>query len=278
MKTYVFKECVVAITGGTGGRGLAMAKAIRAKDVRIALLDLNGAVVGEQARELGGTDITACWQADVCTLESVETAMASGRSAFRGIDVAIASAGVYVLDYMATMDPCQLSVTPTSTSTASSVRYVRRCRERRKGYMMAISSMAAFIHGPLNGHYAANKAGVWALCDRVRLEVRHLGVGVGTVYPKFFKTPMMDAVKADPIGNNVWNGKEKGLWKTIGLDEVVNIVKGIERRWNTVIIPKRDTSVAWLPSMFRRVVEGVGFKKADIVETIRLAQPTRGGK
>ena len=89
----------------------------------------------------------------------------------------------------------------------------------------------------------------------------------------------MDAVQADPIGNKVWGGNEKGLWKMIGLDEVVvSIVKGIERRCDTVIIPKRDTLVAWLPSIFRRVVEEVGFKEADIVETIRLAQQARERK
>lgn len=281
MKPYVLNGRVVAITGGAGGLGLALAKALRAKGARIALLDLDGAVVDEKARELGGTDVAAGWQADVCSLDSVETAMASVVQHFGGIDVVIAGAGIYVVDSMATMEPrlferhTDINLNGVFRTFRAVLPYVKE----RKGYLMAISSMAAFIHGPLSGHYAASKAGVWALCDSARLEVRHLGVGVGCVHPTFFRTPMMDAVQADPVGNKVWGGNERGLWKMIGLDDViVSIVKGIERRCDTVIIPKRNTLVAWLPGIFRRVVEAVGFKDADIVETIRLAQQARGGK
>ncbi|WP_416769314.1 SDR family NAD(P)-dependent oxidoreductase [Pseudomonas sp. RHF3.3-3] len=42
----------------------------------------------------------------------------------------------------------------------------------RQGYLLAVSSMAAFVHSPLNTAYTASKAGVWALCDSLRLELR----------------------------------------------------------------------------------------------------------
>ncbi|WP_192560562.1 SDR family NAD(P)-dependent oxidoreductase [Pseudomonas allokribbensis] len=275
MKNYALKDRVVAITGGTGGLGMAVAKALRARGALIALLDLDGAVAGEKARVLGGNDVAAGWQADVCSLGSVETAMASVARHFGGIDVVIAGAGIGIVDSMASIDPrlferhIDINLNGVFRTFRAALPYV----QARKGYMMAISSMAAFVHGPLNGHYAASKAGVWALCDSVRLEVRHLGVGVGSVHPTFFKTPMMDAVQADPIGNKVWGGNEKGLWKMIELDEVVtHIVEGIERRRDMVIVPKRNSLVAWMPGILRRVVEAVGFKQTDIVESIRLAR------
>lgn len=280
MKNYALKDRVVAITGGTGGLGMAVAKALRARGALIALLDLDGAVAGEKARVLGGTDVAAGWQADVCLLGSVETAMASAARHFGGIDVVIAGAGIGIVDSMASIDPrlferhIDINLNGVFRTFRAALPYV----QARKGYMMAISSMAAFVHGPLNGHYAASKAGVWALCDSVRLEVRHLGVGVGSVHPTFFKTPMMDAVQADPIGNKVWGGNEKGLWKMIELDEVVTrIVEGIERRRDMVIIPKRNSLVAWMPGILRRVVEAVGFKQTDIVESIRLAREGKRG-
>ncbi|MGW6724708.1 SDR family NAD(P)-dependent oxidoreductase [Nocardia sp. NPDC055029] len=46
--------------------------------------------------------------------------------------------------------------------------------QEHRGYLLAISSMAAFIHSPVHGPYTASKAGVWALCDSTRLEVRYL--------------------------------------------------------------------------------------------------------
>lgn len=55
--------------------------------------------------------------------------------------------------------------------------------QRHDGNLLAISSMAAFVYSPLRASYTASKAGVWALCDRIRLELRHLGVGVGSAHP-----------------------------------------------------------------------------------------------
>ncbi|WP_326548668.1 hypothetical protein QGN32_11390 [Mycolicibacterium sp. ND9-15] len=43
---------------------------------------------------------------------------------------------------------------------------------------------------PLNGPYAASKAGVWALCDATRLEgYATMASGVGSMHPTFVKTP-----------------------------------------------------------------------------------------
>lgn len=88
----------------------------------------------------------------------------------------------------------------------------------QRGYLLAISSMAAFIHSPLQGGYTASKAGVWALCDSTRLELRHQGVGVGSVHPTFFDTPMMDEVHEDPAGSRLWGGNSKGLWSMVDRD------------------------------------------------------------
>ncbi|RBO92375.1 hypothetical protein DFR74_10317 [Nocardia puris] len=68
---------------------------------------------------------------------------------------------------------------------------------------------------------------MWALCDSVRLELRHLGVGVGSAHPTFFRTPMMDFVHADPAGNVLWGGDSGGLWKIVALETVVaDIISG----------------------------------------------------
>ena len=40
------------------------------------------------------------------------------------------------------------------------------------GHMVAVSSMIAYVHPPLLASYAASKAGVAALCDVLRLEMR----------------------------------------------------------------------------------------------------------
>jgi NAD(P)-dependent dehydrogenase (short-subunit alcohol dehydrogenase family) len=143
---------------------------------------------------------------------------------------------------------------------------------QRQGYMLAISSMAAFVHSPLQAQYTASKAGIWAMCDSVRLEVRRLGVGVGTIHPTFFATAMMDEVLADPAGVKIWGGNSKGLWKMVPLQAVVDgVIRGIERRKDLIVIPSKNGLVARAPGLFRRSIERVGFNDRDIEAAIAAA-------
>jgi short-subunit dehydrogenase len=146
-----------------------------------------------------------------------------------------------------------------------------------RGHLLAISSMAAFVHSPLQAPYTASKAGVWAMCDSIRLEVRHLGVTVGSVHPTFFRTPMMDTVHADPAGNILWGGNAKGLWKMVPRETVIEeTVKGIERRSAVIVVPRTNTLTARAPGFFRPLIERLGFRADTIPRAIAVASP--GGR
>jgi hypothetical protein len=102
--------------------------------------------------------------------------------------------------------------------------------------------------------------------------LQHLGVGVGSVHPTFFPTPMMDDVVADPAGRALWDGNDKGLWKMVSREAVVrDIVAGIERRADMVVVPKRNTIIAKAPGLFRRFIERAGFRGKNIQQAIKLA-------
>ena len=147
--------------------------------------------------------------------------------------------------------------------------YVRQ----RRGYLLAISSMAAFVHSPLQASYTASKAGVWAMCDSIRLELRHLGVGVGSAHPTFFRTPMMDDVLADPAGRELWGGNEKGLWRMVPLHTVTtDILSGIERRADLIAIPKTNAPITKAPGVFRRSSTDSGLGQT-VARAIELASP-----
>lgn len=278
MKQYELSGRVVVITGSTGGLGHALAKALRAKGAKLALFDLNLDAATKQASELGPLNLARGWQVDVCSLENLESAFASAAAHFGGVDVVVANAGIGVLGPLANLDP-KLMERHTDVNLNGVWRTFRAALPHvrtRHGYMMAISSMAAFVHNPLNGIYAATKAGVWALCDSVRVELRHLGVGVGSVHPTFFKTPMVDALLADPAGHKIFNGNT-GLWKCIELEEVVaGVVKGIERRSDMVVVPRHLTLIARMPGMFRRIVDAIGYGRGRVEESIRLSASRSG--
>ncbi|WP_334037691.1 hypothetical protein [Burkholderia gladioli] len=61
----------------------------------------------------------------------------------------------------------------------------------------------------------------------------------------------------------------------ISREQVVrDIVAGIERRADTIAVPKVNTSVAWAPGIFRRIVEFAAFRSGNIERAISLASAT----
>jgi len=274
MTRYDLTGRTVAITGSTGGLGTALAQALRARGANLVLLDLNPEATQAQARALGGATVARGWRADVRDLASLQAAMAEAAAHFGRIDIVIANAGIDTMAPMASLDRqafdrvIDVNLSGVWRTFRAGLPYV----QRHGGYLLAVSSMAAFVHSPLQASYTASKAGVWAMCDSIRLEVRHLGVGVGSVHPTFFKTPLMDDVVADPAGKVLWGGNARGLWKMIGLPAVITgIVKGIERRADFIVVPKALTLTAKAPGLFRPIIERLGFRGPTITRAIELA-------
>jgi short-subunit dehydrogenase len=135
--------------------------------------------------------------------------------------------------------------------------------------------MAAFVHNPLQASYTASKAGVWAMCNSIRLEVRHLGVDVGSIHPTFFGTPLMDDVIADPAGQELWRGNKRGIWRMVPIEVVIDdTVRAIERRSKTVIVPRANTPVAVAAGLFRPLVERIGWPGGRIPRAVAVASST----
>ncbi|WP_271105781.1 SDR family NAD(P)-dependent oxidoreductase [Pseudomonas tohonis] len=272
--SYSIENRIIAITGSTGGLGNALAKALRDKGAKLALLDLSLDAANAQAQELGGETVAKAWEVNVRSLQSLQTALDAAAKHFGGLDVVIANAGVGWVGALEFMAPeafdstIDINLNGVWRTFRAALPHIRN----RKGYMLAISSMAAFVHNPVHAHYAASKAGVWALCDSLRTELRHQGIGVGSVHPTFFRTPMMDEVNADPVGNKLWEGNTKGLWKYIDIEHVIgDVVAGIEKRADIVVVPKGNTLVAQMPGLFRRLIERLGYSEEHIAETLRIA-------
>lgn len=264
---------VIAITGSIGGLGSEVVKALAQKGARLALFDLDEHAVEAQANALGAHRARG-WSVDVRSMESLSRAMGDAARHFGRIDVVIANAGITCFEPLVSADAgrfdrvVDINLNGVWRTFRAGIPFVAES----KGYLLAISSMAAFVHSPLQASYTASKAGVWAMCDSIRLELRHIGVSVGSVHPTFFHTPMMDQAFADPAGNKIWGGNKSGIWKMVSLSTVVAaIVSGIERRQDFVVVPKQNSLIARAPGLFRKLFEGLGFNDKGIAEAVRLA-------
>lgn len=273
MAKYDLNGRVIAITGSTGGLGDAVVTALAAKGAKLALFDIHEKAVADQVERLGA-GVARGWAVDVRSMASITAAMSEAAKHFGCIDVAIANAGITCFEPLVSANAerfdrvVDINLNGVWRTFRAAVPFVKE----RRGYLLAISSMAAFVHSPLQASYTASKAGVWAMCDSIRLELRHLGVGVGSVHPTFFHTPMMDQAFSDPAGNKIWGGNKSGIWKMVPLSEVVSaVVTGIERRQDLVVVPKQNSLIARAPGLFRKIAEGLGFNDKDIAESVRLA-------
>ncbi|WP_375003128.1 SDR family NAD(P)-dependent oxidoreductase [Gordonia sp. PS3] len=278
MSRYQLAGRTVLITGSTGGLGSAVARALRDRGANLALVDLDADLAQRQAAELGPETVARGWSADVRDLDSLQSTVDAAAEHFGRIDVVIANAGVGSMAPLETIDPAaweriiDINLNGVWRTFRAALPHVKS----ERGYMLAVSSMAAFVHSPLNGPYVASKAGVWALCDATRLEVRHHGVGVGSVHPTFFKTPMMDDVHSDPAGNTLWGGNKSGLWKMIPLETVVDaVVRGIERREDLIVPTRTNALAARIPGLVRPFVDRFGFRGTTIPDA--MAQASTSG-
>lgn len=277
MSRYELAGRTVFITGSTGGLGSALAVALRAHGANLALGDLDADATQAQAAALGGDRVAAGWPMDVRDIDSLTNAANEAADHFGRIDVVIALAGVGVLAPLERLDPeaweriIDIDLSGVWLTFRATLDHVKQTR----GHLLAISSLAAFFHSPLNGHYVAAKAGVWALCDTTRLEVRHLGVTVGSVHPTFFATPMTDEALTDPAGALIWGGNDSGLFKMVPKDTVVAAtVRGIQRRSRTIVVPRASRIPAMAPGVFGPLLDRIGFRGSTIPDAIAAASPS----
>ena len=69
--------------------------------------------------------------------------------------------------------------------------------EKRQGYMLLVSSLAAFTALPGMAAYCGAKAGVENYGNALRFELAHRGIGVGTAHMGWIDTDLVRDVKAD---------------------------------------------------------------------------------
>lgn len=267
----------VAITGGAGGLGLSLTQALLAKGARVALLDIDEARVASAATELGHRSKVSGWQTDVRDHASLSASFDRVASHFGGIDVVVAGAGILppFQSLARTEDELWTRVIDINLSgvwrtLSAGAPYVGA----RRGHLVAMSSMLAFLHPPLLGSYAASKAGVWALCNALRVELAPAGVSVGSVHPIMFHTPMIDAITDDRTAQILSNGF-KGPGRPLPVDAVARaVVRGIERRSAHVVCPGSMRAAAVAPGLFQDLSERFALTPKKVRQAL-LAEQTR---
>lgn len=238
--SMTLQDQVVLITGGARGIGLETAKALAAKGARLVLTDLDSPALDEAVVAIGA-DRCVGLVADVCDLAAMEGAVAAAVERFGRLDVVLANAGIASYGSVMAIDPAafqrtlDINVVGVFNTARASVPEL----ERSKGYLLVVSSLAAFAAAPGLAAYNASKAGAEHFANALRLEVAHLGIDVGSAHMSWIDTPLVQDAKSDlPSFKEMLSKLPPPLNRTTAVDPCVRaFVKGIERRSRHVYCP-----------------------------------------
>lgn len=261
------QDKVVFITGAGRGIGAEVARRLHNKGAKLVLTDLGEAELTSIAAELGGDGRVLTVVADVRDLNAMQAAADQAVQKFGGIDVVVANAGIASYGSLLTVDPeaAKRVIDVNLMGVFYTVRATLPSIIDRRGYVLIVSSLAAFAAAPGMVPYDMSKAGNELLAHALRLEVAHLGVSVGSAHMAWIDTAMVRDTKVDlPAFAEMLSKLPPPLNRTTSINKcAAAFVKGIEGRKKRVYCPGWVAAVRWLkPVLSTRIGESAILKTA----------------
>lgn len=240
---------VVLITGAARGIGAETARALSERGAKLVLVDVDEAPLRELARELNAGAFTA----DVRDLGAMQRAVEAGIGWFGGIDLVLANAGIASYGSVMAVDPAtfQRVMDINVLGVFNTVRAAMPSLIERNGYILIVSSLAAFAPCPGLASYNASKAATEHFANALRLEVKYQGVDVGSAHMAWIDTPLVQDAKSDLTAFQDLLAVMPGpLGKTSSVEKcVVAFVDGLEKRKRRVYVPRWVAVTAWFKSV-----------------------------
>jgi len=187
-------ESVALITGAASGIGRGLAVALARRGWAIAALDCNADGLHVLAAELAARQQRCAWAvADVTRPGELADGVRQLETALGPIELLIACAGIGAETSALDLRPEVVArvIDVNLTGVANSIAAVLPgMRQRRRGHLVAISSVASFRGLPRLLAYSASKAGLNAFMEGLGTELKLLGIRTTTICPGWVRTPM----------------------------------------------------------------------------------------
>jgi NAD(P)-dependent dehydrogenase (short-subunit alcohol dehydrogenase family) len=193
---------VALITGAARGIGLATAKKFLAEGWRVALLDIEGELLGRAVAEIDRDDATLALTCDVSSAAGLKAAMQAIEQRFGRLDALVNNAGIAVFaPLMETSDAdwsrvLEVNLTGPFLGTKAAVPLMR---ETNGGAIVNITSISAVRASTLRSAYGTSKAGLAHLTKQLAVELASLNIRVNAVAPGPVDTAMAKQVHTPEI-------------------------------------------------------------------------------
>ncbi len=255
---------VALITGAANGIGAEVARRLHDKGAKLVLTDLDEVQLKDIATRLGEDRVLTA-VADVRDLAAMQKATDAGIDRFGGIDIVMANAGIATHGSLLAVDP-QAFRTLIDVNVIGVFHTVRAALPsviERRGYVLIVSSAAAYAPAAGMVPYDTSKAGVEHFANALRLELAHRGVDVGSAHMLWIDTPLVQETKDESAAFQEMLRKLPGpLGKTTSVQKCgEEFVKGIEGRKRQINCPRFVGVLRWLkPLLSSRLGESTTLK------------------
>lgn len=242
MADYPVNGRVALVTGGARGIGFATCEELVKRGATVVINDLHQSDCDDAAERLGGKAVGIA--GDVTDKGGMQATVAKVVEQFGGLDIVVANAGiaskgatfnamsaeaferVYAVDGMGVVN----------TVDAALGQVIER-----RGHVVVISSVYAWVNGVGAMPYAMAKAAVEQFGRGLRVELAQHGASATVAHFGFIDTEMVRrGIDADPLVDQMLNGLPKPLHKRLDPKKAgAGIVDSIEGRKPRLILPKR---------------------------------------
>jgi NADP-dependent 3-hydroxy acid dehydrogenase YdfG len=190
---------LAVVTGASRGIGLSVAQRLLDDDMRVVMIARGGDALRAAAEPYGDRAMPV--ECDVGDPAAVDALLARVREEIGAApDVVVNNAGLFKLAAAHATDPAEFAESLTVNLVAP-FRLIRAflpaMRERGRGHIVNIGSIADRVAFPENGAYAASKFGLRGLHEVLRAELRGSGVRATLVSPGPVDTALWDEVDPD---------------------------------------------------------------------------------
>lgn len=190
----MFQDCVIVISGGTSGIGLAAAKSFLAGGAKTALLGCSEKRGKAALQELSAGSRAMFLSTDVSQRKSCETAIQQVSAAWGKIDILVNSAGIY--QEGAIEDTTEEQLDAVLDINVKGTYYLCQAAvpalKASRGNIVNVASDAG-VHGNYYcTAYCASKGAVVMFTKALALELAGFGVRVNAIAPGDILTPLTE--------------------------------------------------------------------------------------
>ena len=185
---------VCFITGASSGLGMGLAIRLGVDGYSVGLAARREALLEEVAgkiEEAGGE--AGIYPCDVSDPEQVKDAIRRCEENFGPVDLLVANAGISLNTRVGAFDATEIEKVIRINllgAVYATEAVLPGMLMRRRGQIVAVSSIAGFGGLPMSAAYSASKGGMTNFFESLRIDLRGSGVYVTVITPGFVKTPM----------------------------------------------------------------------------------------